>query len=281
MRGSTAPCDGRLRLHRQGHAAADPAPHRRGARADGDHRPRRFGARHRRIRRHPLREGAAAARHAARHPDAAADAGRLPGQPVGRRLVGRADRTVPRARRALSRHLHRTAAGRLHRSRQVDLRTLQLRDARIGAGAAPARLRSNRGGRAWRQSRHGQPPGEARIAASGARSRPRRRARHARGLGQAGARSRREGHPHRRTRHAARAHPQAEGRIRQHLVDRRLPVGRAAAVGARLGHAREAHAAGGRAPRVRLRCGDLSQRVPAPARGCEAGRRSPARSRAI
>ena len=41
--------------------------------------------------------------------------------------------------RALSRHLHRAAAGRLHRSRQVDLPAVQLRDAGIRAGAAPSR----------------------------------------------------------------------------------------------------------------------------------------------
>ena len=50
-------------------------------------------------------------------------------------------------------------------------------------------------------------------------------------------RRRREGHPHRRARHPARQTPEAHGRVRQHLVGRRLRVGRHAAGGARLGHA--------------------------------------------
>ena len=53
---------------------------------------------------------------------------------------------------------------------------------------------------------------------------------------------RRQGHPHRRARHPARARPEAARRVRQHLVGRRLLLGRAAAGRARLGHAREAHA---------------------------------------
>ena len=84
---------------------------------------------------------------------------------------------------------------------------------------------------------------------------------------------RRQGHPHRRARHPARPRSQAEGQVRQHLVGGRLRLGRHAAVRARLGHAREDHAAGrGR--------GTTSAATPrstssgrAPARGCARGRR--------
>ncbi len=60
-----------------------------------------------------------------------------------------------------------------------------------------------------------------------------------RGLGPADAARRRQGHPHRRARHPARARPQAARQVRQHLVGRGLRVRGPAAVRARLGHARE------------------------------------------
>ncbi len=64
-----------------------------------------------------------------------------------------------------------------------------------------------------------------------------RRAEEPRGLGAAGAASRRQGHPHRRARHAARQVREAHGRLRQHLVGGGLRVGGPAAGRARLGHA--------------------------------------------
>ena len=56
-------------------------------------------------------------------------------------------------------------------------------------------------------------------------------------MGRAGAEARRQGHPHRRARHAARPRPQAAQRLRQHLVGRGLRLGGHAAGGTRLGHA--------------------------------------------
>ena len=49
----------------------------------------------------------------------------------------------------------------------------------------------------------------------------------------------REGHPHRRARHAALEKPEADERLRQHLVGGRFSLRGHAAGGARLGHARE------------------------------------------
>ena len=80
----------------------------------------------------------------------------------------------------------------------------------------------------------------------------------ARGLGAARAEDRHQGHPHRRTRHAAREDAEADGRLRQHLVGRGLYLGRPAAGRARLGHARETYAAGRQAARVRAGLRDLS-----------------------
>ena len=59
----------------------------------------------------------------------------------------------------------------------------------------------------------------------------------ARGLGKAHEAPRRQGHPHRRARHAARQEAQALRHLRQHLVGRWLHLGRAAARGTGLGHA--------------------------------------------
>ena len=87
--------------------------------------------------------------------------------------------------------------------------------------------------------------------------RQRRRAEIARGLGQTCAAPRRQGRPYRRARHPARQKPQAAQRLRQHLVDRGLPVRGHAAGRTRLGHARDMDAAERRLPQVRLRRGDL------------------------
>ena len=116
-----------------------------------------------------------------------------------------------------------------------------------------------------RQSRHGV---VVRQAGAG-RPRPRRRPADfaepddARGLGAARARPRRQGHPHRRARHPARQKPEADGRLRQHLVGRGLPVGRHAAGRARLGHPREVDA--GERPH-RTTTGSQGRDLPAPAR---------------
>ena len=164
--------DGRVRLDRPRCAAADPAPHRPGPRPRGDHRPRRLGAQHRGPRRHPVREAGTPAGHAARHAAAPAAAGCVSAEPVGGSLVRRADAALPGDRRAVPRHLHRAAARRLHRPDQVAVAAVQLRAPRVGAGAAPAGPRSHRRDRPWRQSGAGQPPGQARAAAPGARHRP-------------------------------------------------------------------------------------------------------------
>ena len=73
------------------------------------------------------------------------------------------------------------------------------------------------------------------------------RAQHPRRLGATDAACRRQRHPHRRARHPARALSEAAQHVRQHLVGRGLLRRGPAAVGARLGHARENHA-GHRAP---------------------------------
>ena len=91
---------------------------------------------------------------------------------------------------------------------------------------------------------------------------------------------RRQGHPHRRARHAARARPEADGRVRQHLVGRGLPVGRAAAGRARLGHAREMDA-GERPHATRPAAAPRSICCSrAPTRACAPGRRRRARNTA-
>jgi homospermidine synthase len=56
-------------------------------------------------------------------------------------------------------------------------------------------------------------------------------------LGRARALGRRQGDPHRRARHAGRRRAEAPGRVRQHLVDRRLRRRGQPALRARLGHA--------------------------------------------
>ena len=95
----------------------------------------------------------------------------------------------------------------------------------------------------------------------------------ARGLGPARQEGRRQGHPHRRARHPARQAAEADGRLRQHLVGRRLHVRRHAAGRTRLGHAREVDAgqrAASTRPAARPRSICCS---PAPIRACAPGRR--------
>ncbi len=70
---------------------------------------------------------------------------------------------------------------------------------------------------------------EARLQGAGA-GRPRR-------LGQADEEGRRQGHPHRRARHAAHQEAEADERVLEHLVGRRLHLRGPAAGRTRLGHA--------------------------------------------
>ena len=72
---------------------------------------------------HPLRRRAAHARELSPGAGAAAGRGRLPAQPVGRRLIGRLDRVRPGEGRPLPRHLHRAMGRRLHRSDAVARRS--------------------------------------------------------------------------------------------------------------------------------------------------------------
>ncbi len=65
------------------------------------------------------------------------------------------------------------------------------------------------------------------------------RADHARGLGQARPAAGRQGDPHRRARHPGLAQAEGSGRVRQHLVDRRLRLRGRPARRDGLGHARE------------------------------------------
>ena len=81
-------------------------------------------------------------------------------------------------------------------------------------------------------------------------------------LGAPDARPRRQGRPHRRARHPALAQPEADGRLRQHLVGRGLHLRGPAAGRAGLGHPREM-ASGERPARDHRPEG---RRLPAPAR---------------
>ena len=135
-----------------------------------------------------------------------------------------------------------------------------------------------------RQSRHGVVVRQA--GADRPRRRPRPRIQRAgrddrERLGAADARPRREGHPHRRARHAAREKPEADERLRQHLVGRGFSVGRHAAGRARLGHAREVAAGERPAGDDRLEAPAPICCSPAPIRACAPGARRPARNSAF
>ena len=85
---------------------------------------------------------------------AAARPRRFPAEPVGGRLEHRADQARAREGRAVSRHLHRALARRLHRSEPLAVAAHQLRVARGSARAAPvAHERSDGGADARRESR--------------------------------------------------------------------------------------------------------------------------------
>ena len=100
------------------------------------------------------------------------------------------------------------------------------------------------------------------------------------GLGPAGARPRRQGHPHRRARHPAREEPEADERLRQHLVGRGLPLGGHAAGRARLGHARDLDAGQCRHPRRPAARRRSISSSPAPIPASAPGARRPARNTA-
>ena len=177
-----------------------------------------------------------------RDPHPAADRGAGPRhgrEPVGRHLLGRPHGAVQGSRRLLHRHRRRAVAGPLHRPQPFDLGALELCAARERARSAPAApRRHHRRELLRRQSRHGLMDGEAGAGRHRRRAQARfRRAAIPRGLGAPDAARRRQGHPHRRARHPARARSQAEGQVRQHLVGRRLHLRGPAAVRARLGHA--------------------------------------------
>ena len=121
---------------------------------------------------------------------------------------------------------------------------LQLRAARDPAGPSQGQASpggTDRGVLLRRQSRHGVVVRQA----GAARHRPRHRHRMApkpktrEGWAKLMQSARRQGRPHRRTRHPARQEPEADERVRQHLVGRRLRLGRPAAGRTRLGHARK------------------------------------------
>ena len=175
--------------------------------------------------------------------------GGFPAQPLGGRLLGRADHVLPRVRRALSRHLHRALGRRLYRSRAFAFAAVELRPERKRAGACRrCRSRADRRGGTWRQSRACVAFRQAGAARYRARYRGSGRcSRLARGVGGACAGARRAGHPCRRARHPGRQRCQAARRVRQHLVDRRLRRRGLPAGGAWLGHARRT-ASRGRAP---------------------------------
>ena len=181
-------------------------------------------------------------------PDPAAHRGRRPGllrQPVGRHLVARHHGIVQRARRALHRYGQRAVGRLLFRHQARPRGALQLRAPRSHhEGQARPQARQHHGRVLLRREpRHGvlvrqagaaQHRGGHQAQAQGACD-PRR-------MGPACEEARRQGHPYRRARHPARQAAEADGDVRQHLVDRGLRVGGPAAGRARLGHAREVDA---------------------------------------
>ncbi len=190
------------------------------------------------------------------------------------------------ARRALHRHGGRAVAGLLLRPQ----------------GRQPRRAPTMRCARPCAQEKARNPGGTTAVSCCGANpgmvswfvkqalvnlagdTRPRlhrARAGRPRGLGAADARPRRQGRPHRRARHPALDESEADGRLRQHLVGRRLHLGGHAAGRAGLGHAREVDAGERRAWQTigcegrRSTCSS-----PAPTRGSAPGARRRGRSTA-
>ena len=156
---------------------------------------------------------------------------RLPAEPLGRRVLDRAGQALLGKGLAVPRHLHRAVAGRLHRPDDLSVAAHELRAARGGARAArqqaPADRRADArrepGPRlAFRQAGAGQH--RERHGPTSTRSRTRRAEWAA--LAQ---QARRQGHPHRRARHAGRRRTsEAVRRVRQHVVGGRLRRAKAA-----------------------------------------------------
>ena len=233
--------------------------------------------------RHSLHPQGSDAGQLSRDPDAASHRGRRAGilrEPVRRHVLARHHGTLARTRCALHRHGRGAMARVLFRQEQGRRSAHQLRPARDHPRCAPAQSRrTDRGVMLRRQSRHGVMAREAGLAQSRERYRHRpRRAAIARGLGAVDEPRRRQGYPHRRARHAARHIREADGRLRQHLVGRRLRVGRrcsprnSAGGRTRNGCRRTAI----RTPRARRRRSICCSREPTPA--CARGRQQRKRS---
>ena len=197
--------------------------------------------------RHRLRPGGRDQEELQEAADAAADQGRRPGllrQPLGRHRLARPDAALPQAWRALYRHGGRAMARLLFRRQGRQCEPHQLRAARDRARGKARRSPAARP----RSPACGANPGmvswfvkqalvnlatDLGLEFRGARAGRSRR------LGEADEEGRRQGHPHRRARHAAHQEAEADQRVLEHLVGRRLHLGRPAAGRARLGHARE------------------------------------------
>ena len=143
-------------------------------------------------------------------------------------------------RRALHRHGHRAVGGLLHGRAAPGLRAVEL----VPSSACPRpprrrRGRADRDRRARRQSRARQPLRQGRAPADRRRERHRREPPPAGRLERAGPDARDQGRPRRRAGHTAQRRTEGAGRVRQHVVGRRLHLRGVPAVGARLGDARE------------------------------------------
>ena len=197
----------------------------------------------------PFIQQARDARELPRTADAAADRGRRPGllrQSLGRHLFARHHGAVPRARRALHRHRHRALARLLFRSKLGHGRAHQLRAARDdaappSASARPARPRFPAAapipawcrGSSSRRCSTSRPILNTQV----------RGAEDPRGLGASSRKKLGVKGIHIAERDTQRAKTsEADRHFRQHLVGRRLRLGRPAAGRTRLGHARKVDA---------------------------------------
>ena len=200
----------RLRLDRPRHAAPDRAAFAFDREPLRRHRPDDKDRGAARRARHPLHPGGGDPRQLPRPPDAAPHRWRRAGllrQPVRRHLLARHHGALPRARRALHRHRRRALGRLLLRQERRAGGAHELRAARDSAGGA-----AKSPGGATAVSCCGANPGMVSwfvkqalldLARDTGRSsaRSRRPAKTGRGSMQ---RPRRQGHPHRRARHAAR-----------------------------------------------------------------------------
>ena len=181
------------------HLAVDREPH-------GDHRPRRFSARDRRVRGRSAFLSRRSSRKRCATCSAAARRGRLPGEPLRRGVVGRTDRAVPGIGALyIDTCIEPPPGGYTDPSKSLSERSnYALREVR--AGAAARRAGSHRRDRARRESRHGEPSSSsARCSTWRAISGMPAAAPDDPRVGAAGAGRRRQRHPYRRARHAASA----------------------------------------------------------------------------